>query len=59
MDILILIEYILYSLDNKIHNGEKKVKLEVLGDKKTLYPNVVETITAAENLEKENHSASN
>ena len=37
----------------EILNGEKLVKLEVLGDKKTLYPNVVETITAAENLIKD------
>ena len=37
----------------EILNGEKLVKLEVLGDEKTLYPNVVETIKAAEELVKE------
>lgn len=37
----------------EILNGEKLVKLEVLGDKKTLYPNVVETIKAAELLIKD------
>ena len=30
----------------EILDGEKLVKLEVLGDEKTLYPNVVETIKA-------------
>ena len=37
----------------EILNGEKLVKLEVLGDEKTLYPNVVETIKAAETLVKD------
>ena len=37
----------------EILNGDKLVKLEVLGDKKTLYPNVVETITAAKVLVKD------
>ena len=31
-------------------DGHKLVKLEVLGDQKTLYPNVTETLTAAEQL---------
>lgn len=31
-------------------NGHKLVKLEVLGDQKTLYPNVTETLLAAEQL---------
>lgn len=31
-------------------NGHKLVKLEVLGDEKTLYPNVTETLAAAETL---------
>lgn len=34
-------------------DGHKLVKLEVLGDQKTLYPNVTETITAAETLVKD------
>lgn len=34
-------------------DGHKLVKLEVLGDKKTLYPNVTETIAAAETLVKD------
>ena len=34
-------------------NGEKLVKLEVLSDSKTLYPDVVQTIKAAEMLVKE------
>lgn len=33
-------------------DGEKLVKLEVLGDDKTLFPNTVETLTAAEELVK-------
>ena len=33
--------------------GWKLVKLEVLGDKKTLYPNMIETIKSTEVLEKE------
>ena len=34
--------------------GEKLVKLEVLGDKKMLYPNISETLKAAEQLVKQN-----
>jgi len=34
-------------------DGHKLVKLEVLGDQKTLYPNVTETIAAAETLVKD------
>jgi len=34
-------------------DGHKLVKLEVLGDQKTLYPNVTETLTAAEELVKD------
>jgi thiazole synthase len=34
-------------------DGHKLVKLEVLGDQKTLYPNVTETLLAAEELVKE------
>ena len=37
----------------EILDGKKLVKLEVLGDKKTLYPNVTETLKAAEQLVKE------
>lgn len=37
-------------LARELLDGHSLVKLEVLGDKKTLYPNVVETIHAAENL---------
>ena len=37
----------------EILNGEKLVKLEVLGDEKTLYPNTVETLKAAEILVKD------
>ncbi len=37
----------------EILDGKKLVKLEVLGDEKTLYPNVVETIKAATNLVKD------
>ena len=37
----------------EILNGEKLVKLEVLGDEKTLYPNVTETLKAAEELIKD------
>ena len=33
--------------------GWKLVKLEVLGDKKTLYPNMIETIKATKILVKE------
>ena len=36
-----------------ILNGKKLVKLEVLGDQKTLYPNVTETLKAAEQLVKD------
>ena len=38
---------------SEILNGEKLVKLEVLGDEKTLYPNVTETLKAAEKLAKD------
>ena len=38
----------------EILEGEKLVKLEVLGDEKTLYPNVTETLKAAEQLVKDN-----
>ncbi len=41
------------NLAAEILDGEKLVKLEVLGDEKTLYPNVVETIKAAETLVKD------
>ena len=34
-------------------SGEKLVKLEVLGDEKTLYPNVIETVKAARTLVQE------
>ena len=37
----------------EILEGKKLVKLEVLGDDKTLYPNVTETLKAAEQLVKE------
>ena len=37
----------------EILNGEKLVKLEVLGDEKTLYPNTLETLKAADILVKE------
>jgi len=37
----------------EILDGEKLVKLEVLGDKKTLYPNITETLKAANQLIKE------
>jgi len=37
----------------EILNGKKLVKLEVLGDEKTLYPNVTETLKAAEELMKD------
>jgi thiazole synthase len=37
-------------LARELLDGHALVKLEVLGDPKTLYPNVVETITAAETL---------
>ena len=33
--------------------GWKIVKLEVLGDKKTLYPNMIETLSATKTLVKE------
>ena len=41
-------------LARELLDGHALVKLEVLGDEKTLYPNVVETIAAAETLIKEN-----
>ena len=37
----------------EILGGKKLVKLEVLGDEKTLYPNVTETLKAAEQLVKD------
>ena len=37
-------------LASEILNGEKLVKLEVLGDTKMLYPNIAETLKAAELL---------
>ena len=40
-------------LARELLNGHDLVKLEVLGDPKTLYPNVVETIRAAETLVKD------
>ncbi|MBI2311815.1 MAG: thiazole synthase [Betaproteobacteria bacterium] len=40
-------------LARELLDGPKLVKLEVLGDPKTLYPNVVETLKAAETLVKE------
>jgi len=40
-------------LASEILEGEKLVKLEVLGDDKTLYPNVTETLKAAEQLVKD------
>ncbi len=43
------------NIATEILDGEKLVKLEVLGDEKTLYPNVVETIKAAEKLVKEDY----
>lgn len=40
-------------LARELLDGHDLVKLEVLGDPKTLYPNVVETITAAKTLVKD------
>jgi thiazole synthase len=40
-------------LARELLDGHKLVKLEVLGDPKTLYPNVIETITAAKVLVKD------
>ena len=40
-------------LASEILEGEKLVKLEVLGDDKTLYPNVTQTLKAAEQLVKD------
>ncbi|MDA0690139.1 MAG: thiazole synthase [Proteobacteria bacterium] len=37
-------------LARELLDGHKLVKLEVLGDQKTLYPNVTETVVAAEQL---------
>ena len=37
-------------LARELLDGHKLVKLEVLGDEKTLYPNVTETLSAAEEL---------
>ena len=41
------------NLASEILGGEKLVKLEVLGDQKTLYPNISETLKAAEQLVKQ------
>ena len=40
-------------LARELLNGNNLIKLEVLGDKKTLYPNIIETIKASEILIKE------
>ncbi|MGB0662586.1 MAG: thiazole synthase [Pontibacterium sp.] len=40
-------------LARELLDGHDLVKLEVLGDQKTLYPNIVETIAAAETLVKD------
>jgi thiazole synthase len=40
-------------LARELLDGHKLVKLEVLGDPKTLYPNVIETISAAKTLVKD------
>ncbi len=40
-------------LARELLDGHKLVKLEVLGDQKTLYPNIVETLRAAEILVKD------
>lgn len=40
-------------LARELLDGHDLVKLEVLGDQKTLYPNIVETISAAETLVKD------
>ena len=41
-------------LARELLDGHNLVKLEVLGDEKTLYPNIVETLSAAKTLIKEN-----
>lgn len=41
-------------LARELLNGHNLVKLEVLGDEKTLYPNITETLAAAEQLIKDN-----
>ena len=41
-------------LARELLDGHNLVKLEVLGDEKTLYPNIVETLDAAKTLIKEN-----
>lgn len=41
-------------LARELLDGHNLVKLEVLGDEKTLYPNIVETLAAAKTLIKEN-----
>ncbi|MDP1558226.1 MAG: thiazole synthase [Nitrosomonas sp.] len=41
-------------LARELLDGHRLVKLEVLGDPKTLYPNMIETLKAAEILVKEN-----
>ena len=40
-------------LARELLDGHNLVKLEVLGDQKTLYPNIVETLIAAEELTKD------
>jgi len=40
-------------LARELLDGHKLVKLEVLGDPKTLYPNMIETLQAAETLVKD------
>src|SRR5207245_7305983 len=40
-------------LARELLNGHKLVKLEVLGDEKTLFPNMPETLKAAETLVKD------
>jgi thiazole synthase len=37
-------------LARELLGGHNLVKLEVLGDEKTLYPNIVETLSAAQTL---------
>ena len=41
-------------LARELLDGHNLVKLEVLGDQRTLYPNVIETLAAAETLVREN-----
>ena len=42
-----------YGLLESLLDGHNLVKLEVLGDPNTLYPNVIETVEAAKTLIKE------